>query len=186
MNYRQIMARNNACEERIKNICPYINNNSGIYIFYRTDEQGINYAYVGQAKHLLKRCAQHLLGYQHIDLSIKKHGLKSEKNPYGYSLRVEECDEDMLDEEERNYINLYIKYGYQMRNATLGGQDKGKVVIESKPTKGYRDGLDQGYKNAKKEIKLLFDKYLSCDIKGKTNKIKERKLKEFEEWLEND
>lgn len=186
MNYRQIIARNKSCEDRIKNICPYINNNSGIYIFYRTDEQGVNYAYVGQAKHLLKRCAQHLLGYQHIDLSIKKHGLKCDKNHYGYELRVEECVEGRLDEEERYYIKLYIQEGYQMRNATLGGQDKGKVVIDSKSTKGYRDGLDQGYRNAKKEIKLLFDKYLSCEIKGKSNKIKERKLKEFKEWLGND
>lgn len=186
MNYRQIIAKNNACEERIKKICPEITNHSGIYIFYRFDEENIRYAYVGQAKHLLKRCAQHLLGYQHIDLSIKKHGLKCDKNQYGYALRVVECEENELDAQERYYIKLYIKYGYQMRNATLGGQDKGKVVIDNKSSKSYRDGLDQGYKNAKKEIKVMFEKYLSYGIKSKSNKIKERKLQEFKEWLEND
>lgn len=185
MNYKQIIARKNACEERIKKLCPSITNNSGIYIFFRIDEENIKYAYVGQAKHLLQRCAQHLLGYQHIDLSIKKHGLLSNKNPFGYGLHIFECEENELDEKEKYYVRRCIDNGYQMRNATLGGQDKGKVVIDSKPTKGYRDGLDQGYKNAKKEIKVLFDKYLSFDIKGKPNKIKERKLQEFKEWLEN-
>lgn len=185
MNYKQIIARNKACEERIKKICPEISNNSGIYIFYRFDEENIIYAYVGQAKHLLQRCAQHLLGYQHIDLSIKKHGLKNDKNHYGYALKVVECEEKELDEKEKYYVRQCIDNGFQMRNATLGGQNKGKVVIDSKPTKGYRDGLDQGYKNAKKEIKVLFDKYLSFEIKGKSNKIKERKLQEFKEWLEN-
>ena len=56
-----------------------IPNTSGIYIFARNDN-GIKYAYVGQAKHLLTRIAEHFLGYQHIDLSIKKHGLYSTDN----------------------------------------------------------------------------------------------------------
>lgn len=37
----------------------------------RTDENGFRYAYIGQAVHILTRLAQHLVGYQHIDLSLK-------------------------------------------------------------------------------------------------------------------
>ena len=51
------------------------------------DEEGIKYAYIGQAKHILTRLAQHLTGYQHIDLSIRKHGLYSNRNFYNRLIR---------------------------------------------------------------------------------------------------
>ena len=189
-NYRQVYARKLETQKRIKTLCDNITNESGIYIFTRVDEQGIKYAYVGQAVHLLDRCASHLLGYQHIDLSIKKHGLYSEKNPYGYKLGFVTCDESLLDIWERQWIIKMAKGGYQMRNATLGGQDEGKVVIDSKPPKGYRDGLKQGYENAKAEIKELFDKYLDFSIKNgtlshkKDGSIKEIFLKKYQEFGE--
>ena len=191
-NYRQVYARKLETQKRIKALCDNITNESGIYIFTRVDEHGIKYAYVGQAVHLLDRCASHLLGYQHIDLSIKKHGLYSEKNPYGYKLGFVTCDESLLDMWERQWIIKMAKGGYQMRNATLGGQDEGKVVIDSKPPKGYRDGLKQGYENAKAEIKELFDKYLDFSIKngtlsrkkdGSYKEIFTKKYKEFGEFL---
>lgn len=185
-NYKQVFARKQNCVQRIKKLCPSITRDSGIYVFSRKDENGINYAYVGQAKHLLDRCASHLLGFQHIDLSIKKHGLYSEDNPTGYTLSFSIYPESELDNKERLYIHHYASLGYQLRNNTLGGQDSGKVVIEQKAAKGYREGLAQGYKNCKKEIVEIFTKYLDCTIKDKTNKIKERKLNEFKEWLEND
>ena len=50
-----------------------ITDSSGIYILRRMDEDGIKFAYIGQAKHILTRLGQHLDGYQHIDLSLKKH-----------------------------------------------------------------------------------------------------------------
>ena len=52
---------------------PALNEKSGIYLLTRRDANGIKYAYVGQAKHILTRLAQHLVGYQHIDLSLKKY-----------------------------------------------------------------------------------------------------------------
>ena len=58
-----------------------LNDSSGIYILFRTDENDIKYFYCGQAKHILSRLAQHMSGYQHIDLSLKKRGLWSENNP---------------------------------------------------------------------------------------------------------
>lgn len=194
-NLKQVYAKKQASIKRILTICPDIPRTSGIYIFYRTDENGIKYAYVGQAKHLLDRCASHLLGYQHIDLSLKKHGLKSAENPYGYELHYILFPESELDIKEREYIQKVALKGYQLRNATLGGQDEGKIVTDMKPTKGYHDGLKQGYENCKEEIKEFFDKYLDYSVKEcdyshkKDGSIKEiylRKLNEFKEMLEND
>ena len=192
MNYKQVLAKQKATRQRIVKLCPSINDNSGIYSFTRTDENGIRYAYVGQAKHLLSRCAQHLLGYQHIDLSIKKHGLFSENNEYGYRLDFVNLPESELDDSEREYIQKYASLGFQLRNATLGGQDNGKEVIDSKTPKGYHDGLKQGYENARKEIKELFSKYLMVSVKneedtfkkdGTIKEIYQRKYNEFIEWL---
>ena len=189
---RQVWAKQQTTRQRIVKLCPSINDNSGIYIFTRTDENGIRYAYVGQAKHLLSRCAQHLLGYQHIDLSIKKHGLFSENNEYGYRLDFVNLPESELDDSEREYIQKYASLGFQLRNATLGGQDNGKEVIDSKTPKGYHDGLKQGYENARKEIKELFSKYLMVSVKneedtfkkdGTIKEIYQRKYNEFIEWL---
>lgn len=193
LNLKQVYAKKRTTQERIKRLCPSIHTGSGIYVFNRVDESGIKYAYVGQAKNLLDRTAQHLLGYQHIDLSIKKHGLYDEKeNPFGYKLGFVNCEISMLDTLERQYIEKYAKDGYQLRNATLGGQDEGKVVIDSKTPKGYRDGLKQGYENARKECFELFTKYLSFSIKNcdeshkKNGEYKEvflRKHKEFCEFI---
>jgi hypothetical protein len=185
MNYKQIYAKKKACEKRITDTFGDIPNTSGIYVFTRTDEHGIWYAYVGQAKNLLSRIAEHLIGYQHIDLSIKKHGLCNVENPYGYHLDYEETTKDELDEKEKYYISFFSRSGYQLRNKTIGGQNKGKDGLDdNKPSKGYHDGLEQGRKNAINEIKVLFDKYLDFSIKGEPNKIKERKLNEFKEMLD--
>ena len=189
---KQVWAKKQETRRRIIKLCPSINDQSGIYFFTRKDENGIRYAYVGQAKHLLSRCAQHLLGYQHIDLSIKKHGLYSDKNEYGYKLDYVNLPESQLDAYEREYIQKYASWGFQLRNATLGGQDSGKEVIDSKTPKGYHDGLKQGYENARKEIKELFDKYLMVSVKsqedtfkkdGTIKEIYQRKYNEFIEWL---
>lgn len=47
-------------------------NQSGIYFYTRTDENGISYFYIGQSVDCLERNISHLSGFQHIDLSIKK------------------------------------------------------------------------------------------------------------------
>ena len=66
----------------------------------------------------------------------------------------------------------------------FAGQDDKKAVLgEGKSPKGYREGLAQGRKNTQKEIKELFDKYLTYDIKGKPGKIKQRKYDEFTAFL---
>ena len=103
MNYRQIKAIEKKNKERILRVCSDATEEPGIYVFYR-EENGLKFAYVGQAKHLLTRLAQHLSGYQHIDLSIKKHGLYSVLNPYGYKISFITCHQDELDEKEQEKI----------------------------------------------------------------------------------
>ena len=156
---------------------------SGIYILTRK-ENGFKYAYIGQAKHILTRLAQHLNGYQHIDLSLKKHGLASMLNPDGYSMVFVKCKEEELDEKESWYIKAYANLGYQLRNKTSGGQDRDKRDIAENITKGYQQGLHNGYEKARKEIAKLFEKNLTFAINGKPNKLKEKALLKFQEFLQ--
>lgn len=183
-NYKQIIAIQQANEKRIKEICPDIDKKSGIYIFYRVDENGIKHAYVGQAKKLLTRCGQHLSGYQYIDLSIKKHSLYSKDNKYGYQLAFFHCEEEQLDENEQLMIRRYAQAGFQLKNKTLGGQGKGKEqFVEYKPTKTYRDGIKQGEKNAQKFVAQLFSKNLTYSINGNETANKQKAYDKFTNFI---
>ena len=184
-SYRQRMAINAKNEKRLLEINPELNESSGIYFLTRTDENGINYAYIGQAIHLLSRLVDHLSGYQHIDLSLRKHGLCSQDNPCGWKIGIKHFEIAELDEMEQHYIKQYALNGYQLRNKTAGGQGEGKTQIdEYRPAKGYRDGLKQGYKNASREVSHLFDKHLNVSIKSdKPNKVQEKALNKFEDFL---
>lgn len=185
-NYRQIMKLKAINKKKILEVCPEADETPGIYWLWREDAAGIRYGYLGQTtKSLLQRLAEHLNGYQHIDLSVKKHKFYSKDNPYGYHIEiVEHCSPEECDERERHWIKYYADQGYQLRNKTSGGQDDSKAVLgEGKSPKGYRQGLVQGRKNTQKEIKELFDKYLTYDIKGKPGKIKKRKYDEFTAFL---
>ena len=80
----------------------------------------------------------------------------------------------------------YLKEGRQTYNVGYGGQKtKDSQIREQKPNRGYLDGLKQGRKNAVRELKVFFDKYLDFQIRQPSNKIKERKYNEFKEWLED-
>ena len=57
-NYRQIMAIRKANEDKIRKACPIVTEDSGIYLFWRIDEDGFKFAYVGQAKNLCKALCQ--------------------------------------------------------------------------------------------------------------------------------
>lgn len=181
MNYKEKEIKN---KKRIVEVFGEIPDNSGIYVFIR-HEGGFKYGYVGQAKHLLTRIAQHLDGYQHIDLSIKKHGLyDKQKNKNGWQLLWKEVPIEHLDVAERAYIESFAAHGFQMRNKTSGGQDDEKYgIAPNKPSRGYRDGVAQGEKNIKRQVAVFFEKYLDVTIKGNPNKIKERKFAEFQEFL---
>lgn len=176
-------------KDRILAVLPNVSENSGCYVLSRSDEELFRYAYIGQAKHLLTRLAQHLSGYdQHIDRSLKKHGLWSESNPYGWQVSVIECDESELNDLERKLIREAADNGFQLRNVTSGGQDGGKTDInERKPARGYRDGVKQGEKNVIKKIAHLFDLHLKAvTINPTPNKTQQKALDKFNQLLQGD
>ncbi|MBQ2811001.1 MAG: GIY-YIG nuclease family protein [Alphaproteobacteria bacterium] len=189
MNYRQIKAIEQKNKQRFLEVEPNIPETSGVYILYRK-ENGFKYAYVGQAKHLLTRLAQHLSGYQHIDLSLKKHGLYNEDKPYGWKVDFITCDVEDLDRYEQHYIKRLANMGYQLRNKTSGSQGEGKQGLDNqKAPKGYYDGKKQGYLDARKFVANLFDKHLQHSQKSnKPNKNQEKALEKFKaflDWSEN-
>ena len=185
MNYKQIYAIKKANEERILKVCPNCPNTSGIYFLLR-EEDGFKYAYIGQAVRLRERLGSHLSGYQHIDLSIKKHGLWSKENPTGYKVHFLEFAENLLDEMEQKYIKQYANAGYQMRNATSGSQGVGKKGLDNqKQPRTYYEGLNNGYERARKEIAHLFDFHLDYKTKSdKPNKNQQKALQKFKDFLE--
>lgn len=184
-NYRQIYAKKAARENRIKSICPSIPNTSGIYAFYRSDEAGIRRSYVGQAVNLLERCASHLGEYDHIALSLKKHGFYSEDNPCGWKLDFKTCPKSELDEKEVATIKQFADKGFQMYNVTAGSQGQGKLVTgQYKQPKTYTQGIQQGYKKASKEVAHLFELHLDYKTKSEPpNKNQEKALNKFLEFL---
>lgn len=185
MNYRQIYARKAECEKRIKEVCPQATHESGIYCFTRVDEDGFKFAYVGLAsKSLLSRLGEHLVGYQHIDLSIKKHGLYSQENPYGYKVDILcKCPAEECNEKEQYYIKKAADAGYQLRNHNSGSQGKGRRTFDNaKPSKTYREGLAMGYLNARREVAHWFSLHLNVSMK-KPTKNAEKALAKFQDFI---
>ena len=194
MDLKQRFAILNEKKKIIKSICPEITTGSGIYMFHRMNEYCQFCVYIGQAKNLLNRTAQHLIDKkQHIDKSLYKHKLYSRDNQTGWSLSIVKlCSIEELDKYEKYIIDYYSTIDCKLYNVTGGGQfDKAEDIGQRYEVKlkSYRNGKAIAYDKAREYVKTMFDKYLDYTIKGKTNKIKERKLKEFEEFLggtEND
>lgn len=167
---------------------PNLNDNSGVYILRRVDEDGFKFGYAGQAKHILTRLCQHSAGHQqHIDLSLKKHGLYSENNPYGWKVNCENFSEVNLDKAEQFYIKWLADQGYQLRNKTGGSQGVGKKQIdEYRPAKGYYDGLKQGKKSLARELSYIIDTHLQVSLKPEkqSNKVSIRALERFQNLID--
>lgn len=186
-DFRKIKAIERENKKRLLEISPDLDEDSGIYFLTRIDENGIKYAYIGQAKHILTRLAQHLVGFQHIDLSIKKHGFYADDNPYGYKIGFLKFSESELDRKEQQYIRAYANYGYQLRNKTAGGQCEGKNQIdEYRPQKGYRDGIKQGKKSLARELSHIIDTHLTVELRPEKahNKVSQRAFEKFKELLD--
>lgn len=192
MNYQNI-ARAKAIEQenkkRLLKLNPKLNDRSGIYFLLREDENGFKFAYVGQAIHTLSRLASHLVGYeQHIDLSLRKHKLYSEDNPYGWRVEFLNFPESQLDEKEKYYIKLYADKGYQLRNVSIGGQggnrDSGSIG-ERKAPKGYLQGIQQGRKNLARELSNIAEKHLKIELRADkaNNKVSQKQYEKFMDLL---
>lgn len=162
---------------------PYLTDKSGIYVFTREDEDGFRYAYIGQAKHILTRLAQHLAGYeQYIDLSLRKHGLLTVAHPNGWYVTATEYPENELNDREKYYIKFYADQGYQLRNKTSGSQGSGKSgIADNKPAKGYYDGKKQGRSDVVKELNKVV-KYLQITPKD-NGKLANRMAQKFWEII---
>ena len=192
-NYRNI-AKAKAIEksnkQRLLKVNPKLDDESVIYFLTRTDEDNISYFYIGQAVHILTRLAQHLVGYQHIDLSIKKRGLYSADNPYGWKVNFMYYPKSELDKWEQYWILEYTKRGYQCRyNKTGGGQGEGKEKInEFRPAKGYRDGIKQGKINLARELSSIAEKHLKIEIREdkKNNQVSKKQFEKFMELMNED
>lgn len=187
-NWKQFKMIEQKNKERILAICPEITENSGIYVFQRR-ENDITYAYIGQAVNLLQRTAQHLSGFQHIDLSLKKRGLyDAVNNPTGWALAVYECASLELNDKEQKFIKEWAQFA-QLYNHTTGSQGEGKRALgEAKSPKGYRDGVKQGERNVIKKIAHWFDLYLDANIQvGKADHARAQKsLADFYQLLQGD
>lgn len=189
-NIAQAKAIEKSNKQRLLKINPKLDDESGIYFLTRTDEDNISYFYIGQAVHILTRLAQHLVGYQHIDLSIKKRGLYSADNPYGWKVNFMHYPKDELDKWEQYWILEHTKRGYQCRyNKTGGGQGDGKEKInEFRPAKGYRDGIKQGKINLARQLSSIAEKHLKIEIRDdkKNNKVSQKQLEKFKELMNED
>ena len=190
-NIKQAKAIEKENIKRLLKVNPNLNDKPGIYFLLRNDENGFKFAYIGQARtSILQRLASHLVGYQqHIDLSLKRHKLYSEDNPYGWRVEFLNFSERQLDDKEKEYIKKYADAGYQLRNVSIGGQgsnrDAGQIG-ERKQAKGYYDGLEQGRKNLAKELSHIIDKHLIVSLKPEklNNKVSQKALEKFNGLLE--
>ena len=189
-NIKQAKAIEHRNKLSLLELNPALNDESGIYLLLRKDEDGITYFYVGQSLHILTRLAQHMVGWQHIDLSIKKRGLCSQDNPYGWLVYFKNYPINELDKWEQYWILELTKKGFQCRyNKTSGSQGSGKEKINDyRPAKGYRDGLDQGRKNLAKELSHIIDKHLVVGLKPEkaNNKVSQKALEKFNDLLNTD
>jgi len=185
-NIAKVKAIEHKNKERLLKVNPKLNEESGIYFLTRTDELGIRHAYVGLAHHLLTRLAQHLANYQYIDNSIRKHGLYSEKNPYGYKVNFLHFPESELEEKERYYITQYSLQGYQMKNRDTGGGAGKQELGERKPPKTYRQGIQAGKKTLARELSSIISKHLTVRLKEEKqgNKVSEKQLEKFNRLLD--
>ena len=189
-NMRQIKAIEKANRKRLLKVNPKLNDKPGIYFLLR-QENGFKFAYIGQARtSVMQRLCSHMTGYQqHIDLSLKRHGLYSEDNPTGWRVEFLNFPSERLDDVEKTYIKQYANAGYQLRNVSVGGQgserDSGQIG-ERKPTKGYMQGVQHGKAVLARELSSIIDKHLTVTLReGKANNMtSQRMFEKFKELLD--
>lgn len=183
VDYRKLFGVQKALEKQLKQLCPDIDNKSGIYFWIRKEE-GKNCAYIGKAKDLLKRNVSHLQGnQQRIDGSLKKRGLYSNDNTLGWQLFFLHYPVEELDKQEQYFIDKYRNAGYEMYNVESGGTDGKTIIGDRKAPKNYRDGLYQGRENLRKELKHIIDLHLNISLK-KESKVSQKALEKFWKLLE--
>lgn len=186
----KVKAIEKANRERLLKVNPKLNDKPGIYFLLR-QENGFKFAYIGQARtSVMQRLCSHMTGYQqHIDLSLKRHGLYSEDNPAGWRVEFLNFPPERLDELEKTYIKQYADAGYQLRNVSVGGQgserDSGQIG-ERKPAKGYMQGVQHGKAVLARELSRIIDTHLTVDLKPEkqNNKVSRKAFEKFKDLLD--
>lgn len=149
---------------------------SGIYIWYRYNEDGVYCWYIGKAKNLLQRTAQHIIdGQSHLDKSIKKHGIS--KTPFGdgWHLHIlEVCEEKDLDELEQYYIKDKQKRvpNGKMYNIESGGTTGKTIIGERKQRRDVKWKAE-----AKKKVLADYREYFDLQPKENAYKKNTQELK---------
>lgn len=184
-NIARIKSIDKSNKKRLLKANPNLDDENGIYILWRTEIHG----YIGQTKQgILTRLSQHMSGYkQHIDLSLKKHGLYSADNKGGYKIDFIHCPISELDSKEKEYIRKAIDSGWIVKNKTGGGQNEGKEKIaEYKPPKTYMQGIQQGKKSLARELSHIIDTHLQVSLKPEkqNNKVSIRAFEKFQNLID--
>lgn len=183
VDWKKVYAIKKQTEERILKCKPELKNQSGIYVFHKIDELGFRKYYCGKAKKLISRLAQHFTEFDHIANSLKTYGLINE-NENGWNIEYFYCNENDLDQKETETVaHWHIDKGYMPYNINTGGT-KGKKDIVPRITKGYQQGLENGYENARKDLQKWF-KYLKVEPL-KDGKLNERMLTRFNDFLKGE
>ena len=189
-DFKKLYAKHKKQREQLLAVNPNLNDDPGIYFLLRRSEADIKFAYIGQSRTVLTRLISHLNGYeQHIDLSLKRHKLWSEDNPYGWRVEFLNCPVEQLDALETYYIKQYADAGYQLRNSSLGGQGANRTsgeIGERKAPKGYKAGVQQGKKQLARDLSHIIDTHLEVKIRDekKHNKISINAYEKFKELID--
>ena len=159
---------------------------SGIYLWYRYDEDGTYCWYVGKAKNLLRRTAQHIVdGQSHLDKSIKKHGLSecmnivrswinnSKLTTWNIDI-LEICLEVELNELEQYYINKWQKDhpNGKMYNVESGGTTGKTIIGERKQRRDVKWKAE-----AKNKVLADYREYFNLQPKENAYKQNTKELK---------
>ena len=189
-NFKKLYAKHKKQREQLLAVNPNLNDDPGIYFLLRRSEADIKFAYIGQSRAVLTRLISHLNGYeQHIDLSLKRHKLWSEDNPYGWRVEFLNCPVEQLDALETYYIKQYADAGYQLRNSSLGGQGANRAsgeIGERKQPKTYTQGKIEGKKQLARDLSHIIDTHLEVKIREekKHNKISINAYEKFKELID--
>lgn len=187
MNYKQLYAKKHKAEKQIVDAFGDPTECSGVYVFHRyNNERETHCFYIGQAKNLRRRIADHLLEHDHIALSLKTYGLyDSASNPNGWSCSWKSVPINMLDQVEQETIAEHMSYdGIELYNITGGGQGKGKTDINKRAERGgWRKGKSAGEIKAWQYIAEQIYKY-TTGLQSKGGAIADRKTNELNSKLE--
>ena len=159
---------------------------SGIYLWERYNEEGKYCWYIGKAKNILRRTAQHIMdGESHLDKSIKKHGMTNDtvEKPNSWSIEIRGCEIADLDEFESFYINQWKQNNPNgiMYNVESGGTTGKTIIGERKQRRDVKWKAE-----AKNKVLAKYREYFDLQPKENAYKNGGTELKAEPKQLKNE